>query len=156
MDDLKDTPNAGLDITQTSLDAALECKEPEREAIISIISILYKNGKLTSDDIGTAFADIMEFIDSFVVDSPRALEYTADMMAEFLHIKALDVNWLCRTAKTIVDEMIPGVFTECIKSVIKRYSVDEAKMHFGPATDAIVALLTAEKWEDISAQTGLK
>lgn len=158
MDDLKSTPDAGRAIVQASVDAALECKDPEREAIISVISILYRNGKLTSDDIGSPFADIIEFIDSFIVDSPRAMEYMADIMAEFLHIKVLDVKWLCEAAKKQKHNtnVMTGVIIACINSVVKRHSVAEAKVHFGEAKDALVALLTAEKWEEISAQTGLK
>mmetsp|Transcript_23891 Transcript_23891/g.35422 ORF Transcript_23891/g.35422 Transcript_23891/m.35422 type:complete len:313 (+) Transcript_23891:740-1678(+) len=159
MDDFKFTPNAGQVIVQASVDMAIDCKEAEREAIISVISILYRNGKLTSDDIGTPFADIIEFIDSFVVDSPRAMEYMGDLMAEFLHIKALDVKWLCEQAKKLEEfsaHLIPRVFAACVNSVVTRYSVDEAKAHFGQSTDTLINLLSAEKWEEISVQSGLK
>lgn len=159
MDDLKFTPNAGKVIVQASVDMAIDCKEAEREAIISVISILYRNGKLTSEDIGTPFADIIEFIDSFVVDSPRAMEYMGDLMAEFLHIKALDVKWLCEQAKKLEEfsaHLIPRVFAACVNSVVTRHSVDEAKAHFGQSTDTLISLLSAERWEEISAKSGLK
>jgi translation initiation factor 4G len=159
MDDLKATPNAGKVIVQTSVDKALDCKDAEREAIISVLSILYTNGKLTADDVSGPFGEIVEFIDSFVVDSPRAVEYMGDLMAEFLHIKALDVNWLCTEAKKLEEfsaHLIPGVIEGCVKSSVSRFSADEAKAHFGGATDALTKLLGAEKWTEIESKCGLK
>lgn len=157
-DECKGTPRAGHVIVQVSVDAALECKDKERAAIISVISILFRKGKLTSDDIGLPFADIIEFIDSFVVDSPRAMEYLGDMAAEFFHIKALDVAWLCGQAKKLEEfsgHLIPDVIENCAKSLVKAYSVDEAKTLFGAANSALIGLLGAEKWNEIAGKTGL-
>ena len=126
--------------------------------LISVISILFRKGKLTSDDIGLPFADIIEFIDSFVVDSPRAMEYLGDMAAEFFHIKALDVAWLCGQAKKLEEfsgHLIPDVIENCAKSLVKAYSVDEAKTLFGAANSALIGLLGAEKWNEIAGKTGL-
>jgi len=157
-DECKGTPKAGHVIVQVSVDAALECKDKERAAIISIISILFRKGKLTSDDIGLPFADIIEFIDSFVVDCPRAMEYLGDMAAEFFHIKALDVAWLCGQAKKLEEysgHLIPNVIENCAKSLVKSYGVDEAKTLFGAANSALVGLLGSERWNELAGKTGL-
>ena len=159
MDDLKATPNAGHVIVQASLDTAIDCKEAEREAIIAILSILYRNNKLTATDISAPFAEIVEFIDSFVVDSPRALEYLGDLMAEFLKIQALDVNWLCTQAKKLEEfsaHLIPSVIENCVKSSSNRFNVDFAKDKFGSATDAITGLIGVDKWTEIESKYGLK
>jgi len=159
MDELKKHPGAARGIVQASVDAALDCKDKERAAIVTIISTLFTNGKLTSEDIGGPFGDIIEFIDSFVVDSPRAMEYMGDMTAEFLHIKALDVAWLCTQAKKLEEfsaHLIPQVIDQCVKSLINCYSLDEAKIHFASATNELNALLGQEKWNEIERGTGLK
>ncbi len=159
MDELQKHEGAARGIVQASVDAALDCKDEERAAIITIISLLFTNGKLTSEDIGGPFGDIIEFIDSFVVDSPRAMEYMGDMTAEFLHIKALDVAWLCTQAKKLEEfsaHLIPQVIDQCVKSIINRYSLDEAKIHFASASNELIGLLGQEKWNEIESGTGLK
>ena len=157
MDECLGTPDAGRTIVQASVDRAIDCKDAEREAIISVLSILFTNDKLTSDDIGQPFADIVEFIDSFVVDSPRAMDYMGDMMAEFLHIKALDVNWLCTQTKKheeFSSHLIPDVIKSSLKSMITRFSIDEARVCFGNADNALRALLS-DKWDEVAREAGL-
>jgi len=158
MEDLKATPDAGRVIVQASVDAAIDCKDAERAAIITVLSTLYSNGKLTSDDISGPFGEIVEFIDSFVVDSPRAMDYVADLMAEFLHIKALNVGWLCEQAKKLEEfsaHLIPNLIECCVKSSVKRFSAAEAKIHFGGSTDALTKLIGAEKWSQIEQGCGI-
>jgi MIF4G domain. len=158
MDDLNSTPNAGEVIVQTLTDAITECKIEEREAIISILSILYRNHRVTRNDISMSFAEIIEFLDSFIMDSPFALENVSCLMAEFLHIEALDVNWLCSNVQKLQQtaaDLIPKVISSCLKSSINRYNVHEAGSHFEKASDALERLLTNEKWNEIKRKSDL-
>ena len=83
MDDLEHTPDAGFTIVQTNLDKAIDGKDVERKAIISMISILYTHKKITRDDIQKPLAEMVEFIDSFMIDSPNAMRYLGEMLAQF-------------------------------------------------------------------------
>lgn len=150
--------DAGRIIVQASIDAIIDCKDAEREAIFSIISILYRNGKLQSDDIGTPFADIIEFVDSFVVDCPNIMTYLGDFMTEFLRIGALDVNYLCDQSMKLQEfsaEFIPQVIGACVKSAVSNLGRDEAKSHFDKGSNKLINLLGADKWNEIASQSGL-
>jgi translation initiation factor 4G len=152
MDDLKATPNAGEVIVQTYIDAITECKIEEREAIICILSILYRNHKVTRDDISKSFAEIIEFLDSYIMDSPFALENVSCLMAELLHIEALDVNWLCSNVQKLQEtaaDLIPNVISSCLKYSIKRHNAQEARSHYERASVSLERLLTKEKWNEI-------
>lgn len=94
MDDLSGTPDAGRSVVQINLDDAFEAKENERRASIAMVVVLYKSNKLSKSDIEAPMADIIEFIDSLVVDAPGAFNYLGDMLTAFFEIKALSPSWL--------------------------------------------------------------
>ena len=154
MDETKGSPDAERIIVQTSLDAAVDCKDEERAAISQILSILYKNSRLTSEDIGPPFGEIIEFLDSFVCDSPQVSTYMGDIMAEFLHIGALDVNWLCeQTAKLkeFSSHIIPSFLESCVTSSLARSGVEMTKSYFDSASGALNDLL-GDEWKDIASK----
>jgi hypothetical protein len=104
MDENLGTPDAGKTIVQVYADIAMECKSPEREAMIDIIVILFKAGKLTKSDIEVPMADMVEFIDSYAVDSPGAVRFLGEMLAAFFQMKALDIKWLCEHTANIIEK----------------------------------------------------
>lgn len=158
MDDLKSSPNAGTVICQTYVEDIIESKVEECEAIVTILSILYRNRKLSQDDISNPFAETIEFLDSYVMDSHFALDNISNLMAEFLHIGALDVNWLCENVKKLEEtspKLIPTAIASCLKSSMRRNHAQETKSHFDKASSALTKLLTDEGWNKIKRESGL-
>jgi translation initiation factor 4G len=160
MDELASTPNAGQTLVQINTDAAMDCKDAEREVIIEMLSILAEKGKLSRSDFETPVGELVEFIDSFVIDSPRAFQYLGDMLAEFIRVKVLDVPWLCRQCAKLKDidpetsspEKLIGEVIESMKS-IEDVGVDGAKTFFGTSGQAALeTLLGADKWSVIAAE----
>ena len=89
------TPDAGKELVARNTDHMMECKENERLAIYKIIALLCEKGKLTKTDVQEGVMDAIEFIDSMVMDSPRAYEYLGDLLGDLLRIKMFDMAWLC-------------------------------------------------------------
>ena len=52
--------DAGKIIVQLYADKAMDCKAPERKAMIEILVILYKAGKLTKSDVQVPMADMVQ------------------------------------------------------------------------------------------------
>jgi len=152
MDETSNTPDAGKTIVQVNIDSAIDCKEEERIAIISMISLLFTNGKLTMADIEDPMGEMIEFADSFIVDSPRALHYIADMVAEFLQIKALDVLWLCKQTKKLTHclDLIPEIIGLTVKALTRKFGPDNAKVIFIPHSNVIGDLIGKDAWNDIA------
>ena len=104
--------------------------------------------------------ELIEFIDSFVIDSPRAFKYLGDMLAEFLRVKVLDVPWMCRQCAKL-KELDPDtksaerVIVETIESMkeIDDVGADGAKSFFGSSSEAALeALLGADGWSQLKAE----
>jgi len=160
MNELSSTPNAGLTVVQINTDAAMDCKDAERDAIIEMLSILAEKGKLSRTDFETPMGELIEFIDSFVIDSPRAFKYLGDMLAEFLRVKVLDVPWMCRQCAKL-KELDPDtksaerVVIETIESMkdIDVVGADGAKSFFGSSSEAALdTLLGADRWSELKAE----
>jgi translation initiation factor 4G len=151
MHEVSGTPGAGVKIVSLNVDRLMDCKDDERKAINSIIKILFEKKKITSDDVKNGFMDAIEFIDSFVMDSPRAYEYLGNLLGALLQIKAFDVEWLCEQlekTKADPDTVAP------VKLV--RYTITSAgpsaKGSFSTAEKALVELLGADSWKAISQE----
>lgn len=154
MDETKGSPDAERIIAQAILDAAVDCKDEERAVIIQVLSILYKNERLTSKDIGPPFGEIIEFLDSYLCDSPQVLTYMGNIMAEFLHIGALDVNWLCEQTtklKEFSSHIIPSFIESCVTSSLARNGAEMTKSYFDSASGALNDLLGSE-WNGIASK----
>lgn len=136
MDEVLGSPNAGKIIVQANLDHAIECKPPERAAIIEIISILFTNDKITSLDVQGPMKDIVEFIDSFLCDSPGVFGYVGDMLSTFLNIKALDVIWLCdATSKCLDNADKVKVIDHTVQAFKSKYGDAATQACFGGASE---------------------
>ena len=101
-ENLGGNPDAGNIVVQFYSDQAMDCKAPERKAMVEILVILFKAGKLTKSDIQMPMAELVEFIDSFVVDSPGAIGFLREMLAPFFEMKVLDANWLRENVSKIM------------------------------------------------------
>ena len=154
MDELQTTPNAGSTIVQINLDKALDCKDDERETIFNMLATLYSNKKITSGDVKPPLGELIEFIGSFIVDSPKAMQYVGDIVADFIRVGAVDIAWLCQSTKKLEgldDHLIPGLIELCIISVITRNGIDEARSCVSKNVSCVTDLVGSEKWNEINA-----
>lgn len=148
------TPDAGRKIVTNSADRMMECKNDERNAIVRILSILKEKGKISKSDLQEGLADVIEFIDSTLMDSPKAYEYMGQLFCEMLRIKALDLQWICKELeKTKLDpntkapEKIVGYTLTDLK---KAAGPDGVKSALANSESALAKLLGADKWRSIS------
>lgn len=147
--------DAGKIIVQLYADLAMDCKEPEREAMIEILVILYKAGKLTKSDIEVPMADMVEFVDSFAIDSPGAFGFLGEMLAPFFEMKVLDIKWLCEnTAKLMKKDDQKKVIQEAIVETKKACGDGVARALFGGPNEvkALEQLLGAGEFQAIAAK----
>ena len=158
MDELKSTPNAGLTMVKVNLDICIDCKDSERDAIFTIFSLLYKKGKLTSSDIREPLAEIIEFLGSYVADSPNIVKHISVLIADFIILGALDIAWLCEQTKKLQEfdsHVIPGLIEKCIQALISKLDPNEVKSLLNKHTSALTALLGAENWSKVRANNKL-
>lgn len=154
-ENLGGNPNAGQIIVQLYADLSMDCKEPEREAMIEILAILYKAGKLTKSDIEVPMAEMVEFVDSFAIDSPGAFGFLGEMLAPFFEMRVMDIKWLCEnTAKLMQKNDQKKVIQEAIVETKKAYGDEAARALFGGPNEvkALEQLLGAGEFQAIAAQ----
>eukprot|EP00592_Proboscia_alata_P006408 CAMPEP_0194354490 /NCGR_PEP_ID=MMETSP0174-20130528/2647_1 /TAXON_ID=216777 /ORGANISM="Proboscia alata, Strain PI-D3" /LENGTH=464 /DNA_ID=CAMNT_0039123463 /DNA_START=161 /DNA_END=1555 /DNA_ORIENTATION=- len=165
MDRMKTTPGAGVLFVQLCVKYSTghRCKDAEREAIISILSILYTNKKLTSGDIRGGFSCFFTNYAFYIRSGrePRAKDHICNMIPEFLHLKAMDIKLFCGFLDLPDENLLsnlckPQLIEICLVSVILRYNIAEAEKHFAPASDILVNLLGARTWYEIAARHGLR
>jgi len=155
MDEVLGSPDAGKIIVQANIEYAIDCKDSERKAIIEIITILFTNGKVTVSDVRDPLADIVEFIDSYVIDSPGAFGYLGDMLSAFFHMEALGVNWLCDcTSKLMGKGDQFKVISNAFASMKNAYGDAAVRSFFGGADEikAFEQLLGPADFGEISSQ----
>jgi len=153
MDELRTTPDAGRTLVQLNLDTSLDCKDSERDGIFTMLTTLYKNRKLSPSDVQQPLGELIEFLGSYSVDSPRAPQYIGDIVADFIHLKALDIAWLCSQAKKLEEfdgHLIAGLIELSIQSVIGRHGLDEARAAVNKDMRALTSLLNERTWTEIS------
>lgn len=163
MDRMKTTPDAALVFVQLCVKYSTghRCKDNEREAIISILSILYKNKNLTSGDITGGFGCFFKDFGFYVRRESRAMEYMCNIITELLHLEAIDIKLLCEFLELPEDNLFSHSSKEhlidmCVAFVISRYNIVEAKKHFIKASDTLVRSLGAGTWRKISVKYGLR
>jgi len=154
-DELSGTPDAGKKLVSAFADRMMECKDEEQRAIVRILPILYEKGKLSRSDVEEGLMDIIEFIDSMILDSPRAYEYLGQLLTEMIRINCLDVGYICdQLEKTKVDpdckapeRLVQSTFTAMKKS--GGPSAVNAALQAKNAEAALEKLLGTDKWRSI-------
>ena len=148
------TPDAGRTITQVNIDyAAADCKAAELRPIIEMMVHLHNKKKVSTTDIESAMADVIEFIDSFACDNPRVFHYVGELFSAFANENILTVDWLCDNANRVMgDEFKYKVVEEAMKSVKSNFGEDAAMSCFGGKNemDAIEKLLGPTKAKELT------
>jgi len=152
VDELSGTRDAGLVLVQKNGDVLVDCKDAEREAIVEMITILAEKGKLSNDDVANGMADLVEFLESFVIDSPKVFEFVAELLGSLFKVKALTVPWLCEQCKKLEAKESAEKLVRClIESVKSKHGSDTVKLCFDGSMNAAAFsdLIGADKWKSI-------
>ena len=152
MEELAGTPDAGFALVSRLADASMDCKDIERTAIVSLFVTLFENQKLTKDDVCRGLVDSIEFIDSFLLDSPRACEYLGEMLAPMLKLNAIDSAWLCARCENLDpnSSLAEQVIKNTIMSLKKRFGAEVAAAFLSNDGAAFESLLGVDKWTGIN------
>jgi translation initiation factor 4G len=156
-EELTGTPDYAVSLIQMNADDIMECKEDDRQAIIKIVTILAEKKKVTSEDIKKGLADTIEFIDSFVVDSPRAFEYLGQLLASLLRIGTIEVDWVCtasESTKADPNTKAPSrIVGETLKALSAAAGKDTAESKFNASQESLAKLLGgADQWNAIKVE----
>lgn len=135
--EMSGTNGAGAVLVSTNADHMMEAKEIERVAIYDILRLLCEHEKLTKTDVQEGLADPLEFIDSMVMDCPRAFEYFGEIIADMMRLKMTDMPWLCalfqkikgadestKAPESITRHLLRSVKEAEGKDAVKLYSSD--------------------------------
>ena len=69
-----------------------------------MIVSLHQNKKVSTADIESAMADLVEFIDSFACDNPQVFHYVGELFSAFANNNILTVDWLSDTANKVMGD----------------------------------------------------
>lgn len=155
MDELTGTKGYGMTFVQLNADRMFECKEDELNAIYTLLEICVKEGKLSSNDVKTGLADIVEFIDAFVCDAPMAFDYLGRMLATMIRCNAIDVTWVAEASEKtkISDDANPDkIVRALLKAINADKGIEAIKGAFGPHQKSMEKLLGADKWAAIKKE----
>lgn len=158
LDELSSTPNSGKTLVQINLDTALDCKEDERNGIFSMFKILYEKNKLSPTDIKEPLGEIIEFIGSFVVDSPMVVQYVGEIVADFVILKALDMVWFCEQARKLEEfdgHLIAPLVELAILKLIERLGYEKVTALVSKDESTFVSLLGSDRWKQMRTNNNL-
>lgn len=153
MDELSGTPDAGTKFVQLNSDRIIDCKDDERAAIYAMLSLLVEKGKLSSSDVKAGLVDLIEFIDSYVYDAPKAFDYLGQILTAMYNVKAIDIAWICEQAeKTKVgsDENPEKIIRGVAGAMESNGGKDGVRAAL--AASAPVSKLLGAKWDAVSKE----
>jgi len=156
MDELTGTKDYGSRFVSKNADHMIECKENERAAIYLLLEVYVKEGKISSNDVKTGLADIIEFIDSYICDAPLAFDYLGRMLSAMIRCNAVDVTWIGKEAektKISSDANPEKIIRALIKAIGADKGIEAIKVSFGPHHKAMEKLLGVEKWASIKKES---
>ena len=108
-------------------------------------------------DIQSGLAELVEFIDSFVLDSPKAYDYLAEVLSDLIVVEALDAGWLCEQAEKLkLSPEADGhekVVRKTMEAMKKKHGVDAVHKSFGGTDDSLklAGLIGADKWNSMGS-----
>ena len=152
-DELSGTPDAGTQFVSFNSDRIIDCKDNERKAIYAMLKVLVEKGKLSSANVKAGLVDLIEFIDSYVYDAPKAFDYLGEMLSTMLLVNALDIPWICEQAektKVSSDDNPEKIIRALAGAIEASKGKDEVKSLFVGGSTKSVETLLADKWAVVS------
>ena len=150
IDELKGTPNSGVKFVQLNCDRIIDCKDDERTAIYEMLGTVVEKDKISSSDVKDGLVDLIEFIDSYVCDAPRAFDYLGEMLVVMYNLKAVDMPWICEQAEKtkISSDENPEKIIRALGAALEAKSGKDG-VQAALNVEAVEKLL-GEKWEAVS------
>jgi hypothetical protein len=91
----------------------VEGKDTERVSAFKTVLALTKKAKLKPADVTEALAETLEFLPDISIDSPKAIEHVAKLLALLLELNILDLAWLTQDSGCKIGDPTNGVVPEC-------------------------------------------
>lgn len=123
MDEMTGTADYGRIVVEKNMDFAFECKDPQREGVIALYTLLFKNDKLSSKDFEDGMSSMVEFVDSFEVDIPMACQYLGEVLSVCLNMKALSKEWLMEKCDLIAPDYKKKVVFETEQALSRMFNI---------------------------------
>jgi len=123
MQEMMGTPGYGSVLVEKNMDFAFECKDAERKGVIALFTLLYSKGKLSSKDFEAGMADMVEFVDSFEVDIPKACQYLGEVLSACLQMKALSKEWLKEKCSILAPAYSEKVIFETEQALSRMFNI---------------------------------
>jgi len=152
VDELAGTPEWGRKLVSKNCDRIIDCKDDERSAIYKLHAILVEKDRLSSEDVKEGMIDLIEFIDSYVYDAPRAFDYLGELLTSMIKVKAVDMPYICeQAAKTkMSSDENPGKIIDALANAMKNgMGASDAKSVLTAHESTVSELVGAEKWASI-------
>ena len=149
MDELVGTPNYGVTFVQKNCDFIIDCRDNERSSVYALHTLLVQKGRLSSVDIKTGMTDLIEFIDSYACDAPRAYDYLGEFLGHMIKANAIEVSWVCEQAeqtKVSRDDNPEKIIMALINAMQTSFGNEETKALVQSSSSALEKLLGADKW----------
>eukprot|EP00522_Entomoneis_paludosa_P009342 CAMPEP_0172439146 /NCGR_PEP_ID=MMETSP1065-20121228/219_1 /TAXON_ID=265537 /ORGANISM="Amphiprora paludosa, Strain CCMP125" /LENGTH=1241 /DNA_ID=CAMNT_0013187787 /DNA_START=100 /DNA_END=3825 /DNA_ORIENTATION=- len=151
IEELFATPDYGSKLVSQYADQMVDCREPERVAIVKILGICAEKKWISSSDAKTGLTDPIEFVDATVFDAPNVYEYLGDILVHMLRIGLVDVAWICEASMKVQDKKAPFLL---VKATIKQMKAAGqgalAKDKFGAAKAPLVKAMGEDDWRTLS------
>lgn len=123
--DIMELPDFGQRFVQANTNFCVDCKQKERDAVISILSLLLSKGILAPSNFESPCKELVEYLDDFILDSPNAVNDLGELIAAFIHTKALSLSWLCEQCEELRDQinskLLPQLIRRIIECLLLRY-----------------------------------
>jgi hypothetical protein len=150
MEEVLTTPNASKIIVQENIDYAVKCN---CKAIIGMISVLYRNGKVSKFDIEAAMAKVLESINTLAHTNPHIYDNFGDMFCAFCQMQVLNAVWLAECTGRLNDYAPKLKIIECaMKSIQKAHGNAAVRSCFsGNEGIALGKLLGANEFAKLEA-----
>jgi translation initiation factor 4G len=146
MEKFASTPDAPEAVVKENFEFALECNDSNRQGVINLLTTLYDKKYLAKTDFESGCGELIEFIDSFVVDVPFAHRHVAQMFGVFIPKGILSIDWFLEKCSLIYTDKDKK---EMIKEVYNGLGSDKKKLFAGKDA-AVVAVVGPEAWSEIS------
>ena len=157
IDDLKSTVDWTVMLTTSCLELAIECSHTaELEVICRILTILGERQMLGTTDYISALTGILEFMNDFVIDIPKAYDYMSTTLAHVMHhaqaVKITDVMKICSKLNSEAVNsalLLKSVLTELHKQFGKDAVIKSSGLGNQQDQDMVIQCIGKEEWNKI-------
>jgi len=100
-------------IFELAVNRIVDGKDTERVAAFETVLALLKKSRLKPVDVTEALIETLEFLPDISIDSPKAIEHVAKLLASLLELRILNVAWLTQDSGQKIGNPTDGAVPEC-------------------------------------------